>query len=154
MRKVTLCESTGKSYKPKAAGEYPCPIFKLMPGTAWRMDDDTLAHEVVPVTEKITKEAAYLFTVRHHDGRSLHEFKHGDTIYAQPETEDRKATDAGRGRRREVRDDQNRGGGDGEHDQSRVEARRVRLGDTAGGADARAERPARKLAKRPTPALL
>jgi hypothetical protein len=100
MRYVTVAENKG-THIPKGE-KHHCRLFRMLPGTAWKVDPYG-KHEVVEVSEEQVKKSIYGYCTMHFDGREMAIFNIGEQEYLQPTAEHEKATDRRLGSKRKIR---------------------------------------------------
>ena len=100
MRSVTVAEALS-DHTPKGC-DHKCRRFKMLPGTAWRMDMYG-KHEVVEISEAEAKKSVYTYCTAHYDGREMAIFDVGGHEHRQPTEEHAKATDSRLGSKRKIR---------------------------------------------------
>jgi hypothetical protein len=77
--------------------------YRLSPGTAWKINDDTKDNHVVEVGKEICAKAKHTWKARWIDGRTVVVFDVDGQEYAQPATEDDRAREVRLGSTRKVR---------------------------------------------------
>jgi hypothetical protein len=88
MRHVTVALQVGLH---KMDDGHKAYCYRLIPGTAWKIDDQTREANVMEVDSKITGRAEYTYELRWIDGRTVAIFKVDGTMYCQPIKYDKRA---------------------------------------------------------------
>lgn len=105
MRYVTVAEVREIKKPGKKDGWYEHAVYRMMPGTAWKIDPYG-SHQVVEVDEDLCKKIAKEDTGychAHFDGRNMVIFKVGEDEYMQPTADDPRATENRLGSKRAKR---------------------------------------------------
>lgn len=101
MRKVTICKVKEVRKPGKKDDWYEHTVYRMQPGTAWRIDPYG-QHEVVEVSEDLCKKSEGWCSMQF-DGRNVITFEVDDKQYAQPTVEDSRATEDRLGKKRKIR---------------------------------------------------
>jgi hypothetical protein len=103
MRIVTVCQNDGPRKVSGADHDRKIDHWTMLPGTAWKLDDERREHSVVPITKAQAGAARYDWQSRHIDGRTVAIFLLDGAEHGQPMSADPRARESRLGSSRKVR---------------------------------------------------